>query len=88
MTVTAADHRVMCWRWSPPLSSAATTSCAIGAIGIGPHSDARWAIDLLLGQLGYRLHIDEDGNVSLWSAADDAEELILPAHYRPVQAAK
>jgi hypothetical protein len=56
-----------------------------GAIGSGPHSDARWVIDLLLGQLGYELHVDEDGNVSLWSKDDDTEELIMPDHYRVSQ---
>jgi hypothetical protein len=56
-----------------------------GAIGIGPHSDARWVIDLLLDQLGYKLHIDEDGNVNLWSKDDDQAELIVPDHYRVAQ---
>ena len=88
MTVTAADHRRYVLEMVAAIIERGDDQLRDGAIGIGPHSDARWVIDLLLGQLGYRLHIDEDGNVSLSSADDDTEELILPAHYRPVQAAK
>ena len=55
-----------------------------GSIGFGPHSDARWVIDILLGQLGYELDVDEDGYVSLVDR-DRAEldiDPILPDHYR------
>jgi hypothetical protein len=32
----------------------------------GENRDAKWVISLLLGQLGYELHITEDGEVEIW----------------------
>lgn len=31
-----------------------------------PITDAKWVIDILLGQLGYKLHVTEDGEVQIW----------------------
>ena len=49
----------------------------------GKYSDANWVTDLLLGELGYEVHVDEDGNVSIWDKDHDPESPVYEAdHYR------
>lgn len=49
-------------------------------------SDAKWVIDLLLGQLGYKMHITEDGDVEFWpadaSTMEPGDGPITAANYR------
>jgi hypothetical protein len=50
----------------------------------GEYTDANWVIDILLGQLGKKIRVDEDGNVSIWPKDDGEDnEPILPNHYPP-----
>lgn len=50
------------------------------------YTDERWCIDLLLGLLGYEMHVTEDGDVQIWpkdrSDMEPGDGPFVAGHYR------
>jgi hypothetical protein len=44
-------------------------------------TEGRWCIDLLLGLLGYEMHVT-DGDVELWPKDGDQDGVIYPKYHR------